>query len=356
MSSGFRLATTYGERPVSVNRLSVSESGHPILAEVALICTVYNEGESIGPFMESIYKMSYLPREIVIVDGGSTDGTPDIIQEYGKLRSNEVSFRLVVEPTCNKRFTSAPIARGRNIAIQNSMQEVIACTDAGCVLDKNWLKNITEPLLTDPQVDVVAGWYLPDARSFMEKRIAYVILVDPKNVQPDRRLPSSRSVAFRKTAWEGVGGYPELSYCGEDTAFALKLRDSGHRFAYRPDAIVYWRMRSSIRSFVKMVFCYGQGDGLSALLPSNAVRNAVKLVVIAGLFILGFAVHPVYFVGAAGSLWFLLARRRWRDSLSFKNMFAFPVDAFLKIASDGTYLVGYLTGRFSRWTRSAKRV
>ena len=40
-------------------------------------------------------------------------------------------------------------------------------------------------------------------------------------------LPSGRSIAFKKSAWKEVGGYPENLYTGEDTLFDLKLKEKG---------------------------------------------------------------------------------------------------------------------------------
>ena len=94
----------------------------------------------------------------------------------------------------------------------NATKDIIVTTDAGCTLGSHWLQRITEPLLSDPSIDVVGGWYRADARSFIERSIASVWLLSSESVSVDNFIPSSRPFAFRKTAWSRVGGYPENYY------------------------------------------------------------------------------------------------------------------------------------------------
>ena len=71
------------------------------------------------------------------------------------------------------------------------------------------------------------------------------------DVDPATFLPSSRSVAFRKSAWEAASGYPEwLDYC-EDLVFDLALADHGLTCRFAPGAIVRFRPRGSLRGFWK---------------------------------------------------------------------------------------------------------
>ena len=64
-------------------------------------------------------------------------------------------------------------------------------------------------------------------------------------VDPERFLPSSRSVAFLKADWAACDGYPEwLDYC-EDLVYDLALRERYGQFAFAPRALVHFRPRSS---------------------------------------------------------------------------------------------------------------
>src|SRR6266849_4508675 len=104
---------------------------------VSLIVTVLNEAASIGGLLDSISGQTHPPDEVVIADGGSTDGTPERIRAWGAGKPFPV--QLLSVPGAN-------IAQGRNAAIQAARGEWIACTDAGVRLVPAWLARLLEPL------------------------------------------------------------------------------------------------------------------------------------------------------------------------------------------------------------------
>ena len=230
---------------------------------VTLVVTVRNEQSSIDAFLASLRGQTRPPDEIVIVDGGSSDGTLKTLRQAA-----EANPRLVVQ--------SAPgttIARGRNIAIARSQGTIIAVTDAGTIAHPRWLERIVAPLETDPHLGVSSGFFVAGGSTWMERCIGSVITPQLEEIDPDRFLPSSRSVAFRKDWWERVGGYPEwLRHC-EDLVFDLELRRAGARFTFRPDAVVTWRARPSLGRFFRQYFDYARGDGHAHLwLHRHAAR------------------------------------------------------------------------------------
>src|SRR4030042_2033064 len=107
------------------------------VSRVSIVLTVKNEDKSINLLLNSLESQKLVPKEIVIVDGGSTDKTIDIIRK--KMEKNK-KIKLFIEK-------DSSIARGRNIGISNSTSEIIAMTDAGCIVDSNWLINIVDPIL-----------------------------------------------------------------------------------------------------------------------------------------------------------------------------------------------------------------
>ena len=228
--------------------------------KVSVIATVKNETESILPFLNSLLNQTKKPDEIIIVDGGSTDGT---IEKIKKLAKKHKAIKLIVKKGAN-------IAQGRNIAMENANGEVIAITDAGCIVDKNWLRNITKCF---PKCDVVAGAYKPYYRNDFEYFQGLIVSPNVERIKKEGNM-SSRSLALKKKWWKKVGGYPEDTYTGEDTLFNIKLKRAGAKFGYAKDAIVYWKMRPTWKSFAKQFYLYGYGDGKTGnifKMPANAL-------------------------------------------------------------------------------------
>ncbi len=235
---------------------------------ISLIMTVRNEAASIARLLDSLLAQTLQPDEIVIADGGSTDGTQEVVSSY----MDRLPLRLLTLPGAN-------ISEGRNAAIRNASHDIIAVTDAGVRLEPGWLEALVKPLLAGgTRVDLVSGFFLPDPQTPFEIAMGATVLPTVEDVTPDTFLPSSRSVAFRKTAWEAVGGYPEWLDYSEDLVFDMRLKEIGCRFAFAPEARVHFRPRSSLRTFFLQYYRYARGDGKADLWRKrHAIRYATYM-------------------------------------------------------------------------------
>jgi cellulose synthase/poly-beta-1,6-N-acetylglucosamine synthase-like glycosyltransferase len=219
-----------------------------------LISTVYNEEASIDEWGEALKAQTARPDEFVIVDGGSKDGTVDRLQRAFET-GTYTKPRIIVQ-RCN-------IAEGRNLAVRNSTTEIIVSIDGGSIPDKRWLEEIVKPFREHSDVGVVGGWCPAVVRNAFQKKIERYCAA-PSDGMPAGVdcSPSSRNVAFRRSAWESVGGYPEwLTLTGEDALFNTNLHYIGVRFFYQPAAAVTWEARPDLASYLKMMRSYGYGAG-----------------------------------------------------------------------------------------------
>ncbi len=224
---------------------------------VSLISTLRNEAKTVKAWLESILLQSRLPDEIVITDGGSTDGTQAIIREM--IGSFPIPIKFSEAPAAN-------ISRGRNLAIQQAAGPLIACSDCGSVLDKDWLKTLLVPFETDPTIEASMGYSLPLGSEEIDALCSSYFMADLSLINPATFLPSGRSLVMKKEVWERVDGYPEwLSDAGEDTLFDVMAKVKPARWAFCPKAIVRWKAPHSLRRFYRTVFRYSKGDGEGAL-------------------------------------------------------------------------------------------
>lgn len=311
---------------------------------VSLVTTIFNERLSLEGFLRSIFDMKVLPAEVIIVDGGSTDGSVEFILESVKTHSSSIDVRVIVDDMANRQHTVSPIARGRNTAITEARHHIIAVTDAGTVLEEDWLEKITAPLLNDASTSVVGGWYRGDESSFMERCIGTVFIKPVEIVNPKTFIPSSRSIAFRKEAWEAVGGYPEISCTAEDTAFVLRLRDVGCGIAFAPDALVRWRVGSSLIGFSRMIFRYGVGDGASRLFRQSFSLKLIRVLLHLIIVVLSLSLGRWYLLFLALYLWWIPFLGRWRDAFRPLVLLSFPLLGIIKIGAEVSYLWGYVNG------------
>jgi glycosyltransferase involved in cell wall biosynthesis len=256
--------------------------GEPIQVNVSVIATVLNEKDSIQPFLKGLLSQTRSPSEIVIVDGGSIDGTIEYIKAIAS--ANPV-IRLLVEKGCN-------VARGRNIAIQYAQSEYVAMTDAGSTVDAHWLERLMAPLENDPGVDIVGGWVEMNPKTAFERWVS--LLHRPyEKIALGKFLPSARSLAMKKSCWKEVNGFPEdLSMWAEDTVFLQRIKKKNFRLVVAPKAIVRWRPRHNLDEFLKQYFEYGIGDGEARIYPGLYLKRfGLFLSVI--MFFVGMAIDSV---------------------------------------------------------------
>lgn len=224
---------------------------------VSVCLTTFNEERTIGDLIQSLLSQSKKPDEIVIVDSHSKDQTASIIRYYQKRHK---FIKLITENSSR--------AKGRNIAVKHSENEIIAMTDAGCIAEHDWLEKITDPF-KDKRTEIVAGFYDMEATTPLKKAFSVFLGITPKRFDPSF-MPSTRSIAFTKTAWIKAGGFPEnLEDTAEDTLFNFKAARSGIRFFRVKKARVLWHMPDTVQEYSNKIYFYALGDAKSGVWTSN---------------------------------------------------------------------------------------
>jgi len=278
------------------------------MAKISFITTVKNDPEGLKTLLDSLKQQAKQPNEIIVIDGEKT-------------RTNR--------------------AQGRNLGIQKAKGEIIVISDAGCRLDKKWLENITKPF-EDPTVDVVSGYYKPIVKNIFQKCLACYTCVMLDRVNPNQFLPSSRSVAFKKIAWQEVGSYPEnLDYC-EDLVFAEKLKKRNFKFKFARKAIVFWPQRENIFQAFKQFFNYAKGDAQALYWPHLKKIGLVYL-----RYILGILLFYKSLLYCSIALLFYCFWAVWKNYRYVKHPLALVYLPLLQITSDLAVMSGMAKGLLS---------
>jgi glycosyltransferase involved in cell wall biosynthesis len=307
--------------------------GHP-RERTSLIVTVLNEATTVDVLLASIAAQTTLPHEVVVVDGGSSDGTWQRLHEW----TDRLPLHVISAP-------GASIARGRNQAIEASTGELIAVTDAGVRLEPTWLAELLRALTVE--TDVVSGFFEPDVTTTFERAMGATVLPALGDVRPANFLPSSRSLLLRRDAWADVGGYPEwLDYC-EDLVFDLALKQAGCQFAFAPAAIAWFRPRRSFGAFFRQYFLYARGDGKAGLWPArHAMRYATYM---AAALLMGSRQPWAWLLLLAGAA--IYTRRPYArlqphlgDLPAAEGAYAIVLVPLLRLVGDVAKMLGYPVG------------
>ena len=200
------------------------------LPTASVIVAIRNAQTTLRACLESLLQLEY-PRdrlELICVDNASTDGTAVVLSEYAG------AVTIAHE---RKRGPAA----ARNHALRRASGDVVAFTDADCVVDRAWLRRLVAPL-GDPGVGVVGG-------RILSKRPCNAIERFGERIHDhDRALNAfmppyaiTMNWASRRAAFQTVGLFNEdLQRCS-DVDLSYRMIQAGHRLVYEPRAVVYHR-------------------------------------------------------------------------------------------------------------------
>jgi glycosyltransferase involved in cell wall biosynthesis len=278
------------------------------MSAVSVVATVLNEAGDIDRLLTSLTEQTHAPAEVIIVDGGSTDGTWERLQAAKTRYPNLIPIR---DESCRLSNSPGPISRGRNVAITAASADIVACVDAGCTYEHHWLERLTAAILRGESEYALGGSCIdPEHRTVWDVASAPFFGVK-LNQEAKTKSCTARSMAFRKQLWHKVGGFPEHLLLGEDTVFDLKVRALvDPTFAERAKA--FYRPRHTLRSALRQLARYSVSDGVAGVRPARLLRNLSRcLLQILAVLLLGRSVIPLLVILAL-ELYFAF-RLDWRD-------------------------------------------
>ena len=217
---------------------------------VSVVVPVLNEEATIAQCLESLLRSDY-PRdrcELIVVDNGSTDRTAEIVRS--------TPARYLFE---SQRGT----ARARNCGIQASRGEILAFTDADCLVTTGWLRGLVSGFAAG-DVGAVAGDVLPlPPRTAAQRYAARARHLSPYRYlrRPTFPFAVTANLAVRQKVFSTVGLLdPDSPRGGECTDFCTRLRrETGLRIEVTHRAPVFHRYRETPGDLFRQHFGYGQG-------------------------------------------------------------------------------------------------
>jgi glycosyltransferase involved in cell wall biosynthesis len=282
-----------------------------LMQPVSVVVTELNEVEDIGRVVSSLMAQEPPAAEVVVVDGGSTDGTWEWLAAM-QARDLRANTRLVAirDETCSLKFSLGPVSRGRNVAIAAANSQIIACADAGCTYAPDWLKNLTAPLLAG-EAEYALGGSCLDAGGCTAWDVASAPFFSVKlSLTEPTKSCTARSMAFTKALWQRIGGFPEQVLVGEDTLFDLEARRLTAP-AFVANAKALYRPRNTFHTACRQMARYAVSDGQARVRWARLFRNAARCIAeVAALVCLRRSVVPLLAI-AALELWFAF-QKDWR--------------------------------------------
>ncbi len=226
---------------------------------VSVIIVARNEAKNLGDVFTCLMNQDY-PNglfEVILADDASEDNTADIVSQYSLMGLNIVYLKV-----SGREQVVSPKKHALSKAIALSKGDIILTTDADCILPQTWISSMISHFTDD--VSMVAGYsrtLLPswEKSSILHKyehldfALTYLVLAGGYTLGKSWAC-IGQNLAYRKTAFEDVGGFSQISnlLSGDDVNLMQLMRRKGHRiiFNFLPSSFVHTRPVRSWKQFI----------------------------------------------------------------------------------------------------------
>lgn len=223
------------------------DSEWPLISVV--VCT-YNGSATIRDCMEGLMRLAYPRFEVIVINDGSIDSTPEIVNEY--------PVRLIT--TVNQGLSQA-----RNRGIYESKGDIIAYIDDDAYPDPHWLHYLAFAYANTDHAGIGGPNIAPPEDGPIARSVAnapggpvHVLVTD----EIAEHIPGC-NMSFRKEALLAVGGFdPQYRTAGDDVDLCWRIQLIGYTIGYHPAALVWHHRRNSVKAYWKQQVGYGKAEAL----------------------------------------------------------------------------------------------
>ena len=313
------------------------------MVDVSVVVPVYNGEKTIKKTIEALLSQktekSY---EIIVVDDGSTDDTPNIIKNY--------PVKIITQK-------NAGPSAARNTGWKAASAEIVAFTDSDCIPVPDWIEVISNHF-EKPSVGGVGGTYeTENTGSILATYIGEDIRFRHGRLGKEIEATGTFSVAFRKNLLEQVGGFDETykKATAEDFDVSFAIRKAGHKIIFEPNAIVGHYHKESFLKYIKTQFWYAvwrvylynkytdmaKGDQYTPITTLIQVPIALLFLVslVPALFIEKAYIIPVFFMGVLMTLIIPFIRYEIK-----RNPLIAAMGVFMQLIRNIVWAVGFVCG------------
>ena len=275
--------------PIEVMKAAVQTTNSTSTLKISVVVPIFNEEAFIAQTLDGILAQDYPEHafEVLVVDGESSDGTRDVVQQYADRYPH---VYLLSNP---KRWSSA----ARNVGIQAATGDVVIVVDGHCqFFDDQYLRNV-ETAFGDPAVDCLGR---PQPLDVTDGSLIQSAIATARGSRlghhPDsfiysdqtQQVPAhSVAVAYRKSIFDEVGLFDEGFDACEDVELNHRVDKAGYTCMLVPTIRLRYYPRASLSSLFRQMARYGRGRVrlLRKHQDTFSIKSLLPAVFLAGLVV-----------------------------------------------------------------------
>ncbi len=222
-------------------------TGGPGMPRIGVVIPLYNGGPFIEQALRSVLDQTLAPAEIIVVDDGSKDDGPAIVERLAA----DHPITLIRQPNAGQ-------SAARNHGITQSTSELIALLDQDDVWYPHHLEELVQPFLEPRQSEL--GWVYSnlDEIDRDNNMVSYGLIHRTPGPHPKRDLVEClradmfvvpTACLFSRKAFLAVGGFDELLSGYEDDDFFLRLFRAGYDNVFVHESLARWRQYTESSSY-----------------------------------------------------------------------------------------------------------
>ena len=187
---------------------------------ISVIVPTRNRSTLLAHLLESLAQVRYADWEAIVVDDGSTDDTPAVVE---RSRARGLPVLYLYQPW-------SKMGAARNLGLERARGEIAAFTDDDCVVDPGWLDALAAAFADHPEALGVQGKTVTDHAAMTP----FTRQVEQLEGGPPYR---TCNIAYRTAILRELGGFDTQLIRGEDVVMGMRVLAVGP-IIFAPDALV----------------------------------------------------------------------------------------------------------------------